>query len=170
MALSHDGQCSYEKMNCFSHDNDHWRTAPFWKDGIFHFSSSITRFRPFDPISTCLGTILPLIQWWIHPVLYCCNVQAIPVQFFSISFNSSAPFYSCWTRIWFDCYILWDFHPIWSGRWVVSFIRPRFWHVSCWIWTEFSLFELILFGCHVIKQSMKDSIRFSCCLLLEWCF
>ena len=72
--------------------------------------------------------------------------------------------------IWLDCYILRDFHPIWSRRWVVSFIRPRFWHVSCWIWTEFSLFELILFGCHVIKQSMKDSIRFSCCLLLEWCF
>jgi len=35
MALTHDGQCSYEKMNCFSHDNDHWKTAPLWNDGPF---------------------------------------------------------------------------------------------------------------------------------------
>lgn len=35
MAQTHDGQCHYDKMNCFSHDNDHWRTAPLWKDGPF---------------------------------------------------------------------------------------------------------------------------------------
>ncbi|RWS28681.1 putative extracellular sulfatase Sulf-1-like protein [Leptotrombidium deliense] len=22
--------CNYEKMNCFTHDNDHWKTAPLW--------------------------------------------------------------------------------------------------------------------------------------------
>lgn len=35
MIESHNGQCSYEKMNCFSHDKDHWRTAPLWNDGPF---------------------------------------------------------------------------------------------------------------------------------------
>ena len=55
MALSHNGQCSYEKMNCFSHDNDHWRTAPLWNDGIpfliinlFHFLIH-PRFNPSFP-------------------------------------------------------------------------------------------------------------------------
>jgi extracellular sulfatase Sulf len=23
-------ECLAEKMNCFSHDNDHWKTAPLW--------------------------------------------------------------------------------------------------------------------------------------------
>lgn len=28
--------CYLEKMNCFNHDNDHWRTPPFWT-GKFYF-------------------------------------------------------------------------------------------------------------------------------------
>ena len=35
MVESHNGQCNYEKMNCFSHDKDHWRTAPLWNDTPF---------------------------------------------------------------------------------------------------------------------------------------
>ena len=31
-----DAKCSpNEKINCFSHNNDHWKTAPFWTDGPF---------------------------------------------------------------------------------------------------------------------------------------
>lgn len=28
-------ECLSEKMNCFTHDNSHWRTAPLWTDGPF---------------------------------------------------------------------------------------------------------------------------------------
>jgi extracellular sulfatase Sulf len=30
-----DQECLSEKMNCFTHDNSHWRTAPLWTDGPF---------------------------------------------------------------------------------------------------------------------------------------
>ena len=35
LSAMHNGQCNYEKMNCFSHDNNHWRTSPVWTDGPF---------------------------------------------------------------------------------------------------------------------------------------
>lgn len=25
-----EAECLSEKMNCFNHDNQHWRTPPFW--------------------------------------------------------------------------------------------------------------------------------------------
>lgn len=42
-------ECYLEKMNCFNHDNDHWRTPPYWSGKT---SSQIrmliwTRFSPF---------------------------------------------------------------------------------------------------------------------------
>ncbi|XP_046392927.1 extracellular sulfatase SULF-1 homolog isoform X2 [Ischnura elegans] len=36
-AKMEDKECLSERMNCFSHDNDHWRTAPYWTDGPFCF-------------------------------------------------------------------------------------------------------------------------------------
>ncbi|KAL3283073.1 hypothetical protein HHI36_006230 [Cryptolaemus montrouzieri] len=32
-----DKQCSSERMNCFHHDNDHWKTVPLWTNGPFCF-------------------------------------------------------------------------------------------------------------------------------------
>lgn len=29
-------ECLSEKMNCFNHDNDHWKTAPLWT-GFINF-------------------------------------------------------------------------------------------------------------------------------------
>ncbi|CAG9860528.1 unnamed protein product [Phyllotreta striolata] len=28
-------ECGFEKMNCFHHDNEHWKTAPLWTGGPF---------------------------------------------------------------------------------------------------------------------------------------
>ncbi|XP_071531484.1 uncharacterized protein [Panulirus ornatus] len=30
-------QCNYTMLNCYTHDNDHWRTPPLWHDGKFCF-------------------------------------------------------------------------------------------------------------------------------------
>lgn len=30
-------QCNFTMLNCYTHDNDHWRTPPLWHDGKFCF-------------------------------------------------------------------------------------------------------------------------------------
>ncbi|CAL4094450.1 unnamed protein product, partial [Meganyctiphanes norvegica] len=30
-------ECNFTKLNCYTHDNDHWRTPPLWRDGSFCF-------------------------------------------------------------------------------------------------------------------------------------
>uniref|UniRef100_A0A6B2EH51 Putative sulfatase n=1 Tax=Phlebotomus kandelakii TaxID=1109342 RepID=A0A6B2EH51_9DIPT len=54
-------ECLSEKMNCFSHDNDHWRTAPFWNDQPFCFCMNAN-----NNTYSCLRTVNP-----VKNILYC---------------------------------------------------------------------------------------------------
>ncbi|KAL5273857.1 SULF1 family protein [Megaselia abdita] len=54
-------ECLSEKMNCFSHDNDHWRTAPFWNDDPFCFCMNAN-----NNTYSCVRTINST-----HDFLYC---------------------------------------------------------------------------------------------------
>ncbi|XP_034117473.1 extracellular sulfatase SULF-1 homolog isoform X1 [Drosophila albomicans] len=54
-------ECLSEKMNCFSHDNQHWRTAPFWNDSPFCFCMNAN-----NNTYSCLRTINAT-----HDYLYC---------------------------------------------------------------------------------------------------
>ncbi|XP_037817822.1 extracellular sulfatase SULF-1 homolog isoform X3 [Lucilia sericata] len=54
-------ECLSEKMNCFSHDNTHWRTAPLWNDSPFCFCMNAN-----NNTYSCLRTINAT-----HDYLYC---------------------------------------------------------------------------------------------------
>lgn len=34
-----ESECLAEKMNCFNHDNQHWRTPPLWTGKILFYLS-----------------------------------------------------------------------------------------------------------------------------------
>lgn len=54
-------ECLTEKMNCFSHDSNHWRTAPMWEDVPFCFCMNAN-----NNTYSCLRTINNT-----HNYLYC---------------------------------------------------------------------------------------------------
>lgn len=54
-------ECMAEKMNCFSHDSNHWRTAPMWEDKPFCFCMNAN-----NNTYSCLRTINQT-----HNYLYC---------------------------------------------------------------------------------------------------
>ncbi|XP_003489072.1 extracellular sulfatase SULF-1 homolog isoform X1 [Bombus impatiens] len=54
-------ECLTEKMNCFEHDNDHWRTAPLWSAGPFCFCMNAN-----NNTYSCIRTINAT-----HNFLYC---------------------------------------------------------------------------------------------------
>ncbi|CAH2268765.1 jg23787 [Pararge aegeria aegeria] len=53
--------CESERMNCFRHDNEHWRTAPLWTAGPFCFCMSSSN-NTYNCVRTINAT---------HNLLYC---------------------------------------------------------------------------------------------------
>ncbi|XP_017848253.1 extracellular sulfatase SULF-1 homolog isoform X2 [Drosophila busckii] len=70
-------ECLSEKMNCFSHDNQHWRTAPFWNDSPFCFCMNAN-----NNTYSCLRTINIT-----HNFLYCEFTTGL-VTFYNLKIES----------------------------------------------------------------------------------
>lgn len=77
-------QCVYERMNCFSHDNSHWKTAPFWTEGPFCFCMNAN-----NNTYSCLRTINAT-----HNFLYCEFVTGL-ITFYNLRID---PFEQ-WNRV-----------------------------------------------------------------------
>lgn len=54
-------ECLSERMNCFSHDKEHWKTAPLWTEGPFCFCMNAN-----NNTYSCVRTINAT-----HNFLYC---------------------------------------------------------------------------------------------------
>nr|CAD7398329.1 unnamed protein product [Timema cristinae] len=79
-----DKECLFEKMNCFNHDNDHWKTAPLWSEGPFCFCMNAN-----NNTYSCLRTINAT-----HNFLYCEFVTGL-ITFYNLRID---PFEQ-WNRV-----------------------------------------------------------------------
>ncbi|PNF30580.1 Extracellular sulfatase SULF-1-like protein [Cryptotermes secundus] len=77
-------ECLAEKMNCFNHDNDHWKTEPLWTEGPFCFCMNAN-----NNTYSCLRTINAT-----HNFLYCEFVTGL-VTFYNLRID---PFEQ-WNRV-----------------------------------------------------------------------
>ncbi|CAG0914347.1 unnamed protein product [Notodromas monacha] len=68
--------CNLEKVNCFSHDNDHWQTPPLWTDGPM-----CACINSNNNTYWCLRTINAT-----HNLLYCQVITGL-IMFFDLSID-----------------------------------------------------------------------------------
>ncbi|CAG0883629.1 unnamed protein product [Darwinula stevensoni] len=68
--------CNKEKVNCFSHDNDHWKTPPYWNGGPL-----CACINANNNTYACLRTINDT-----HNILYC-EFQYDFVMFFNLNID-----------------------------------------------------------------------------------
>ncbi|XP_075228332.1 extracellular sulfatase Sulf1 [Lycorma delicatula] len=80
----HENLCLSERMNCFNHDNEHWRTPPYWTGGPFCFCMNAN-----NNTYSCLRTINAT-----HNFLYCEFVTGL-VTFYNLRID---PFEQ-WNRV-----------------------------------------------------------------------
>lgn len=74
--------CESERMNCFRHDNEHWRTAPLWTAGPFCFCMSASN-NTYNCVRTINAT---------HNLLYCEFVTGL-VTYYNLRIGKSGTKY-----------------------------------------------------------------------------
>lgn len=72
--------CHHERMTCFEHNNDHWRTAPRWTGGQFCFCMNAN-----NNTYSCLRTINVS-----HNFLYCEFTTGF-ITFYNLRIGTSIP-------------------------------------------------------------------------------
>lgn len=91
-------ECSSERMNCFQHDNEHWRTAPLWTSGPFCFCMNAN-----NNTYSCVRTINST-----HNFLYCEFTTGL-VTFYNLRIGKKIVFVKAqfWV-LFFSCFFFVD--------------------------------------------------------------